>query len=286
LRGNIYLSAILALIPAIAFVFMIDAVQKKKAQGEASFPEIFLIVLHSLLSVAVFLMFFHGISIEFLRKDVIKQAAYDKLATIDKLFEAYEDEIEKRLNKFETDVDIRFSAYELVKSNTNKKNLDDLIGDGTLDFTKPKKDIKAQLKNAILAKQNVIRKGWDLSKAKNNWDQDKNDKKIVVDNWKRMNISYVYYDIDNSYQKSYAAALVQMPDFSYTSLIKRQDIALDKPISAMAISPLLNTLLLLLFYVFAQILIFLPYVMEKRPKEILITPNNGSKNYKQSGGFN
>ena len=105
LRGNIFLTAILAIIPATVYAFVVPILEKKKQEENAFTLEIIFGSLYGIVAVAAFFMFFHGINIEFIRKDAIRKAAYDKLEKTDQLFTDYEIEVKKRLDDFETDVE-------------------------------------------------------------------------------------------------------------------------------------------------------------------------------------
>jgi hypothetical protein len=264
LRGNLYLTAILAIIPAAVYAFLVEILEKKKQQDDAFTQEVVFGSIYAVVSIAAFFMFFHGINIEFIRKDAIRKAAYDKLENTDLLFTDYEKEVTNRLDAFETKAQTLYSDYKLGGTAPKKQNLENLLGADVLDFNKPRNDLDKQVDIAIDAKQTVMKSGWDLSVAKKKWDNHRKDKKAVIDNWNRMSISFHYYDIDNRYKDAYAATLVKMPDFKYSPTLKGADIALDKPIAAMGLSSVVNILLLLLFYAFAQFLVLLPYVTLKR----------------------
>jgi len=266
LRENIFLTAILAIIPATVYAFVVPILEKKKQEKNAVTREIIFGSLYGIVAIVAFFMFFHGINIEFIRKDAIRKAAYDKLEKTDQLFTDYEIEVIKRLDAFETQAQTLYSGFKLVTTTQKKQNLENLLGVGVLNFNKPKIDLDKQVEKAIEAKHVVMKSGWDLSNAKSEWVRHRMEKKAIFDIWNRMNISFHYYDIDNRYKDAYAAALVKMPDFKYSPTLAGEDIALDKPIAAMRLSSIVSILLLLLFYAFAQVLILLPYVMVKRPE--------------------
>ena len=264
LRGNIYLTAILAIIPAAAYAFLVDILEKKKQEDDAFTHEIVFGSIYAIIAIVAFFMFFHGINIEFVKKDAIKKAAYDKLETTDQLFLDYEKEVTARLDAFDTEVQTAYSDYKLSPTAQKKTKLESLLGANVLDFNKPRKELDAQVAKGIESSQGVMKSGWDLSIAKKNWENQRKEKKAVIDNWNRLSISFNYYDIDSRYKDAYAAALVEMPDFKYSPILRGANIALDKPIAALGLSSVLSILLLLLFYAFAQGLVLLPYVMAER----------------------
>ncbi len=272
LRENIYLMAVLAVIPAVAYAFTVDFLKKAKEKTAAGKSEIVYGAIHGILAIAYFFMFFHGINIEFVRKDAIRKAAYNKLETTDQLFTDYEKEVTKRLAAFDTEVRTAYSVYKRNATPQKMTVLVNFLGTGVLDFKKPIKQLDAQVDKGIDKVQTAMKRGWDLSIAKKNWENQRKQKKAVIDNWNRLSISFHYYDIDSRYKDAYAAALVKMPDFKYSDTLKGADIALDKPIAAMGHSSVLSILLLLLFYAFAQGLVLLPYVMTKRNKRKLGNP--------------
>jgi hypothetical protein len=266
LRGNIFLTAILAIIPATVYAFVVPILEKKKQEDDAFTHEILFGSIYAIIAIVAFFMFFHGINIEFVKKDAIKKAAYDKLETTDQLFLDYEKEVTARLDAFDTEVQTAYSDYKLSPTAQKKTKLESLLGPGELAFNKTRKELDEQVEKGIDEKQIVMKSGRDLSIAKKNWENKRKEKKSVIDNWNRLSISFHYYDIDSIYKDAYAAALVKMPDFKYTPTLKGEDIALDKPIAALGLSSAISIMFLLVFYAFAQGLVLLPYIKQKRFK--------------------
>jgi hypothetical protein len=180
------------------------------------------------------------------------------------------------LDAFDTEVQTAYSDYKLSPTAQKKTKLESLLGTDVLDFNKPKKELDAQIKAAIVSMQTVMKSGWDLSIAKRNWENQRKEKKAVIDNWNRLSISFHYYDIDSRYREAYEAAR-EMPYFKYSSTLKGEDIAIDKPLAAMGLSSVLSILLLLVFYAFAQVLVLLPYFNVKRAEKKLFRKKPGEK---------
>ena len=267
LRGNIYLTGALAVLPAIAFVFLVPLLERKKQAEEGKIQELVFGIIYGIVAVASFFFFFHGIDIEFNRKDSIKKAAYDKLDKVDKLFKDYADEGENRLRSFKNKVESSLAAYFINRSEAKKAPVEKMLGKGSIDYYKSREAISKQAKAAIEAKQQVMRDGFALGDVVEQWNDYKGRIRPIIDNWNRLNISFAYYDIDNMYKKVYEATQKKMSDFKYADKVKGVDIALDKPFTALGQSSALSIVLLLLFYALAQVFTLMPYIVAKRPKK-------------------
>lgn len=276
LRGNIYLTGTLALIPVVAYVFLAQQMEQKKKDPEGKILEVIFSSIYGIIALIFFTFFFHGIDIEFNRKDAIKKSAYDKLGAVDKLLEEYANATDRQVNSFGDKVESAVSAYFLNFSMDKKTKINDLLGEGSIDFKKSKAAIEKQAKAAIEAKQEVIRNGFDLSSVIEEWTDYQERIRPDIDNWNRLNISFVYYDIDNMYKKVYDEAMLKMPSFDYTEKLRGIDIALDKPFTAL-FNGLGLAFILLLFYGAMHFCILMSYFFSKRP-EIEIIRSGDKKN--------
>lgn len=266
LRGNIYLTGIFALLPIIAYVFLAQQMELKKKEEEGKTLEIVFSSIYGVIALIFFTFFFHGIDIEFNRKDDIKKSAYDKLEAVDKLLEEYANSTDRQANSFGDKVESAVSAYFLNFSMDKRTKINELLGKGSIDFRKSKSAIEKQAKAAIEAKQEVIRNGFDLSSTIEDWMAYQERIRPIIDNWNRLNISYAYYDIDNMYKKVYDDAILKMPSFDSTEELRGVDIALDKPFAAL-FNGLGLASVLFLFYALMHFFILMSYFFTKRPSK-------------------
>ncbi len=281
LRGNIYLVAGITAFVGLASVFLVLLLEKKKTEEDGRTQEIIWGSLYGVLAIGSFIFFFHGISIEFLRKDAIKKAAYDKLEKVEELFRNYNAESQNRLISFKTKVETSLDAYLINRNPQRIPDVEQLVGKGTINFNQNTTAIKNQTAKAIEAKQKVMRSGYELgTEVIEDWNNYKSRSLSTIDSWNRFNLNFAYYDIDSKYKKIYELTIAKMPDFKYADSPEGKDIALDKPFSAMAQSSGSAILLSTALFLVLQLLTLLPYLSTQRPKRKLIGPKNtGNKSY-------
>lgn len=272
--GNIYLAGVVAVMFGAGFYLLVYLLAKRKQQKnqEESMlrqERLFLLV-YALTALTAFVFVFHGTDIELTRKNTLKKSGQEKLDKVDDLLTAYEAEIARRENSFRDNTLQTMNTYLLSNNVGAKGELERVLGAGSVNFKASRSDIESQVQAAIRSKNQVLRNGLEPDgDLVQRWETAKKSHKSAFADWKRTQVKFAYYDIDDWYKKLYDNALSKMPDFKYEAFINLPDVGLTSPLKALGQAPASSWGLGLGLFLLLQAAILAPYFSIKRQRSRL-----------------
>lgn len=299
-NGNIPVAGFLAFLAGISFYVLTYFLQKYKTR-KASYrnytPEIALGVVYLFAFLAVFPFSFHFVDIEFNRKDAVKAAALGKLEDLKNLKANYDKAVNQKANTFETGVRSLQKQYFAVGGKDKRSYRDSLIrilGNGiapALDNYESsaadpsgKKSVEDIIKNQVEIKK-------DLEKGRYALDENLSRElvsfftksNIVFSRWNIFEVSFTYNQIDTMYSRVYQGIQEKMPAFQAEPVLAVNPIKLDAPMASFRQAGIGSLLVVLLILAVVHLCILLPYLLSKRPAEILKKTDN---KYQSDGAVN
>jgi hypothetical protein len=284
LRGNIPVTGFISVLVLIALMLLstyLVIFKTKKRDYKTLVPEYITGGAYGLLALCIFPFMFHFIDVEFNRKNELKKAGIDKLNELRDLKDAYISAKDEKINTFSVDVEATLGNYFLASGPDRvkyKNSLNEMLGAGTVnsfsryEFSPDsayKNMLKTEVESAKQAKVRTIEGQYRLGKVELECDDYYKRALPVFRNWRFMEVSYYYYDIDNMYAKVFAEAKRKMPDFDHAASITGSDMEIDNVFKSVAKAPLPSLILVFLLVGVLHLCILAPYFSVKRPAEFI-----------------
>lgn len=275
LKGNIYLALIIAMVPLFGMYFIINILVSKNIyrntyvfsrdfnQSGSDVYEMILLSAYTLIAVFTFFMLSHALSIEFSSKEKIVLSGKEKIVQLDSLFVKYNADAISHINTIKTDIDNR--VRKIIKS----KNLND-INDFESIYGKGKFDYKdgSGAKSLIESEQKKLKDKYNIETEEKEWQGYKATAESTFSSWNRLNLSLVFFELDHKYKRFHSGMIDKMKDFVYPASMKKNDIALDNPISSLAQNGIVVNLINILIFLLVNYFILVPYLSTRKTRKV------------------
>jgi len=271
LHGQLVFSIVLALFLVAPFVILSEVLKNLKIKERKSpycKPEYIGGALYAVFFVVALFFFAHFWNIELSKKDDLKRAGLNRLEEIKTMQNSYESFVTMKIQSYkdslETATGSLFLATNAADINKYIKELDNLLGEGKVDYSKYmayqndstiKNNILNEIELAKSDKIDLLNDKYDLGKANTDFVEFYNRATTVFNKWKMFELSKTFYDIDIEYSKLLELTkLKSNNEFSYKDL-EQSYFRIDNPFDisanffvALIIFALLNWLILSVYH--------------------------------------
>lgn len=283
LHGQLVFSIVLSLVFVVGLFLISDQLRKLKIKERKSpyyQPEYVFGGIYALVFIVSLFFFAHFWNIELNKKDDFKRTGINRLEEIKTMRDAYISFVTTTINAYEDSVETTMTNFFLADKNTKnvyKKQLETLLGENTVDYTKymvsPRDTV---LKNKIISDIEAVKNDkviglkakYDLGKANTDFESFYIDAQKTFKNWDYFNLSKAFFDVDIQYAKLLEVAKHKSDNqFVYKDL-KETDFEIDNPFDISA-----NFLIALFFFALFNLAILSVYIMAVR-----YIPDNSDSN--------
>lgn len=280
--GNIIVTIIVTLVLLLAIIFIAKYLKdnkEKQRRYKNLKPEYILLGVYGVIAIALIPFMFHFFYIDFLQKDAFRKSGIDKLNTIKDLKTEYNKTLHNKKDMLETQTKTYLTNY-LASKGSDKAwadSLESILGKGTLSFQdyeqnrsqESENELKAQVQKNLPNALSRFESKYSLSSKidKESAQYYKENKQVFLD-WDYLQVSYIYGDIDNMYNKVKKEMQQKMPAFKHNKT-KINTLNFNNPFSSLANATFGAIILFILGALLCHYLILSEYINTKRKATLI-----------------